>query len=260
MHIVTFTRSTPDTAAKVEVDGSGAVTWGDAATVVNPWDEYSLEETIRQADAVKGSSTVIAVGSELHQDSLKHSLAMGLKNAVRVNADALDVTDGLQWATLAAAAVNNIDNAQVVIFGKDHIDVGSDQATYQTARKLGWTMLSNISNVLELDADAGTIKVEKTLEQGKQVLTAKLPVVLSVLKGINEPRYPSFIGIRKASKATIPEWTPADLGVELPAPSITNNGYENPPARDITSEILDGTSTEEKVAKLVDKLLEEKVL
>jgi electron transfer flavoprotein beta subunit len=111
-----------------------------------------------------------------------------------------------------------------------------------------------------LNADAGTIKVEKTLEQGKQVLTAKLPVVISVLKGINEPRYPSFIGIRKASKAPIPEWTPADLGIELPASSTTNEVFDNPPAREIVNEIIDGSSVQEKAAKLVDKLLEEKVL
>ncbi|MDQ7024724.1 MAG: hypothetical protein Q9P01_11145 [Anaerolineae bacterium] len=260
MHIVTFTRSTPDTAAKVEVDGNGAVSWGDAATVVNPWDEYSLEEAIRQATNVKGDTTVIAVGGDLHNDSLKHSLAMGVKNAVRVNADGLDMTDSLQWASLAAAAVNNIDDCQLVIFGKEHVDVGSDQVTYQTARKLGWTMLSYVSEILELDAEGGTIKVEKTVEQGKQILTAKLPVVISVLKGINEPRYPSFIGIRKASKATIPEWTPADLGIELPASSITHDAYNNPPPRDITSEIIEGETIEEKAAQLVDKLLEEKVL
>jgi electron transfer flavoprotein beta subunit len=244
----------------VEVDGSGKVSWGDAATVVNPWDEYSLEETIRQAENVNGDSTVIAVGGEMHNDALKHSLAMGIKNAARVNAEGLDVTDSLQWATLAAAAVKNIDDVQLVIFGKEHVDVGSDQSTYQTARKLGWTMLSFVANILELNADAGTIKVEKTLEQGKQVLTAKLPVVISVLKGINEPRYPSFIGIRKASKAPIPEWTPADLGIELPASSTTNEVFDNPPAREIVNEIIDGSSVQEKAAKLVDKLLEEKVL
>ncbi|MEL6306695.1 MAG: electron transfer flavoprotein subunit beta/FixA family protein [Chloroflexota bacterium] len=260
MHIITFTRSTPDTAAKVEVGADGAVTWGDAATVVNPWDEYSLEETIAQAKNVGGESTVVAVGGEMHNEALKHSLAMGVKNAVRVTADTLDVTDGLQWATLAAGAVKNIEDAQLVIFGKDHVDVGSDQVTYQTARKLGWTMLSNVSQILELDAEAGTIKVEKTLEQGKQVLTAKLPAVISVLKGINEPRYPSFIGIRKASKATIPEWTPSDLGVELPAGSTEMAGYDNPPPRDITSEMIDGETVAEKVAKLADKLMEEKVL
>lgn len=260
MHIVTFTRSTPDTAAKVEVNAAGVVAWGDAATVVNPWDEYSLEEAIRQAEKLNGDSTVIAVGGEMHNEALKHSLAMGLKNAVRVNAAGLDMTDSLQWATLAAAAVKKIDGAKLVIFGKEHVDVGTDQASYQTARKLGWTMLSYVSQVLEIDAAAGTIKVERTLEQGKQVVTASLPAVLTVLKGINEPRYPSFIGIRKASKAVIPEWTPAELGVELPASSSQLVSYNNPPAREVATEIIDGASVQEKAAKLADKLLEEKVL
>ena len=69
MQIVTFTRSTPDTAAKVWVDADGNVSWGDVATVVNPWDEYSLEETIVQAKLSGGDSTVIAIGSELHNDA-----------------------------------------------------------------------------------------------------------------------------------------------------------------------------------------------
>jgi len=260
LHIVTFTRSTPDTAAKVEVDGKGAVSWGDASTVVNPWDEYSLEETIRQAEALNADSTVIAVGAEMHAEALKHSLAMGVKNAARVWADGMDATDSLQWATLAAAAVKKIDGCQLVIFGKEHIDVGSDQATYQTARKLGWTMLSYVSRILELNAAAGTIKVEKTLEQGKQIITAKLPVVISVLKGINEPRYPSFIGIRKASKAVIPVWSPADLGIELPASSTKLVSFKNLPAREVKTEMIDGQSVQEKAEKLVARLMEEKVL
>lgn len=259
MHIVTFTRSTPDTAAKVEVDGSGSVTWGDAATVVNPWDEYSLEETIVQSKNTGGDATVIAIGPEMHNEALKHSIAMGIPNAVRVDDENLNISDSLQWATLAAAAVQKIDDAKLVIFGKESVDVGTDQHTYQTARKLGWTMLSYVSKILELDESAGTIKVEKLLEEGKQIITAKLPVVISVMKGINEPRYPSFIGIRKASKAEIPVWSAADLGVELVA-STENVGYENPPAREIINEIIEGETPQEKAAKLVDKLLEEKVL
>lgn len=260
MHIVTFTRSTPDTAAKVEVGADGAVTWGDAATVVNPWDDYSLEETISQAKAANGDSTVIAIGPEFHEEALKHSLAMGVKNAARVWEDGLDITDSLQWATLAAGAVKQVEDAQLVIFGKASVDVETDQHTYQTARKLGWTMLSYVSQILELDADAGTIKVEKTLEQGKQVISAKLPVVISVLKGINEPRYPSFIGIRKASKAKIPVWSAADLGVGLPAASTSIVAYENLPAREIVNEVIEGETVQEKASKLVEKLLEEKVL
>lgn len=258
MNIVTFTRSTPDTAAKVEVDGSGTVTWGGAATVVNPWDEYSLEEAIVQAKNTGGKATVIALGPEMHNEALKQSLAMGLDAAIRV--EGVDSSDSLQWAKAAAAAVNKVGDISLVIFGKESIDVGTDQHTYQTARKLGWTMLSYVSKIIAVDTAANTIKVEKLLEGGKQVIVAQLPAVISVMKGINEPRYPSFIGIRKASKAEIPVWTLADLGVAADGASVEMMGYENLPVRQIATELIDGASAQEKAEKLVDKLLEEKVL
>jgi electron transfer flavoprotein beta subunit len=260
LHIVTFTRSTPDTAAAVSVDGTGVVTWGNAATVVNPWDEYSLEEAIVQAKNTSGKATVMAVGADMHNEALKHSIAMGLDSAVRVWDDGLDVTDSLQWATVAAAAVKKLGDVQLVIFGKESVDTATDQHTYQTARKLGWTMLSYVSKILALDPANKTIKVEKMLEGGKQVLVAKLPVVISVMKGINEPRYPSFIGIRKASKAEIPVWSMADLGVSLPVRSTQLHNYENPPAKQVSTEMIDGASVQEKAEKLVEKLLEAKVL
>ena len=260
MHVVTFTRSTPDTAAKVEVDGNGNVTWGDVATVVNPWDEYSLEEAILQAKAGGGKATVIAIGSDMHKDALKHSLAMGLNEAILVSDEGTDAKDSLIFATLAAGAVEKLGDVDLVIFGKESVDVGTDQVVYQTARKLGWTLLSSVSNILEVDYDAKTIKVEKTIEHGTQTLSATLPAVISVLKDINEPRYPSFIGIRKASKANIPEWTAEDLGVELPTQNSEVTTYKNLPPRNIENEIIEGESVAEKASKLVDKLLEEKVL
>ncbi len=259
MHVVTFTRSTPDTAAKVEVDGSGAVSWGDAATVVNPWDEYSLEEAILQAKNGGGKATVIAIGPAMHEDALKHALAMGIHEAARVEDDALNPNDSLAYATAAAAAVQQVGDVDLVIFGKESVDVGTDQHAYMTARKLGWTMLSYVSQILEADYDAGTIKVEKMYEQGKQVVTAKLPAVITVMKDINEPRYPSFIGIRKANKAKIPVWSLADLSAEVPGQKAETVALKNPPTRDVQVEMLEGTP-QEKAAKLVDKLLEEKVL
>ncbi len=257
MHVVTFTRSTPDTAAKVEVNSSGAITWGDAATVVNPWDEYSLEESIVRAKDLGGKAVVVAVGAEMHNEALKHSLAMGLDEAYRVEAPA-DPTDTLAFAVLAAAAVKKIGDVGLVIFGKESIDIGTDSHAYQTARKLGWTMVSNVSKILS--AGGGSLKVERITEHGKQVVTASLPAVITVLKGINEPRYPSFIGIRKASKATIPVWSAGDLGAALPGKTTELVAYQNPPAREVKTEIIEGASMEEKAAKLIDKLLEEKVL
>jgi electron transfer flavoprotein beta subunit len=167
--------------------------------------------------------------------------------------------DGLAYATAAAAAVQKLGDVELVLFGKESVDVGSDQHIYQTARKLGWTMLSFVSKIIAVDYAARTIKVEKVLEQGKQIVTSQLPAVISVLKDINEPRYPSFIGIRKASKAVIPVWTLSDLGVSLPANSATVRAFKNLPPRDTKSEVITGTP-QEQAAALVDKLLEEKVL
>jgi electron transfer flavoprotein beta subunit len=259
LHVVVFTRSTPDTAAKVEVAGDGRVTWGGEAMVVNPWDEYALEEAILRAKETSGKATVIALGGEMHNDALKHSLAMGLDEAIRVEDAALDPNDSLSYAATAAAAVQKLGDADLVIFGRESVDVGTDQHTYQTARKLGWTMLSYVSKILEINADAKTIKVEKMLEGGKQIVTAKLPAVLSVMKDINEPRYPSFIGIRKANKATIPVWSLGDLGVSAPAKKVEGSSFKNLPAREVQVEIIEGTP-EEMAAKLVERLLEEKVL
>ncbi len=259
MTIVVFTRSTPDTAARVEVDGNGSVTWGEAATVVNPWDEYALEEAILQAKAGGGKAVVVAIGPELHNDALKHSLAMGLDEAIRVSDAALDNPDSLAYANAAAAAVQKIGDVSLVICGKESVDVSTDQHIYQLARKLGWTLLSYVSKIVAVDYAAKTIKVERLLEEGKQIVTSKLPAVISVMKDINEPRYPSFIGIRKAGKAVIPVWSLADLGIGTPTMTSKVTAFKNLPPRDTKFELIEGTP-EEQAAKLVGRLLEEKVL
>lgn len=258
MHVVVFTRSTPDTAAKVEVGADGNVTWGDAATVVNPWDEYALEEAILQAKSAGGKATVVAIGPEMHNEALKHSLAMGLDSAIRVWDESLADADSLTYARTAAATVQKLGDVNLIIFGRESIDVGTDQHNYQTARKLGWPMLPSVSKIRNVDYAAGTIEVECLLEQGKQVLKSALPAVISVVKDINEPRYPSFIGIRKASKAEIPVWTSNELGVTA-ASGARVVGYKNLPARETQVEMISGTP-EEQAKTLVDRLLEEKVL
>jgi electron transfer flavoprotein beta subunit len=260
VHVVTFTRSTPDTAAKVWVNDNGEVTWGDVGTVVNPWDEYSLEETIVQAKHSGGESTVIAIGPELHNDALKHGMAMGLQNALRIDEAGVDTSDSLIWSALAAGAIRQLNDVDLVIFGKESVDVATDQHTYQLARRLGWTMLSYVSRIIEADKAAGAIRVEKMLDRGMQVVFARLPAVISVMKGINEPRYPNFLGIRKAAKAQIPVWSAADLGINLPSAATSALRYFNPPAREIRTEMIAGANTEAKAATLVDRLFAEKVL
>ena len=259
MHVATFTRSTPDTAAKVWVNDDGAVTWGEVATVVNPWDEYSLEETIAQSES-GGESTVIAIGSALHNDALKHSLAMGIKQALRLEEAQADMNDSLVWSAMAAGAIGKLDDVDLIIFGKESVDVGTDQHAYQLARRLGWAMLSYVSRIVRADYSERKIQVERTPEQGKQTITAELPAVITVMKGINEPRYPNFLGIRKAAKAQIPVWSAADMGLIPPKAGTTARRFLNPPARDVSTEIIAGADVNAKASALAQRLFEEKVL
>lgn len=256
MHIVVFTRSTPDTAANIVVDANGRVGWGDATLVVNPWDEYAIEEAIVRGKEAGGKASVIAIGGEMHTDALKHALAMGVDEAARVDDPALEGADSLAYAITAAAAAQKV-GANLILAGRESVDVGSDQHLVQLTRKLGWPYLSNVTHIMAL-SDA-SITVERLIDGGKQTVTSLLPAVVTVTKEINEPRYPSFIGIRKASKAVIPVWTLADLGVSLPTTRTAVAGFRNLPARDMKTEMITGTPAEQ-AAKLADRLIEEKVL
>ena len=256
MHIVVFTRSTPDTAATITVDASGRVGWGDATLIVNPWDEYALEEAIVRGKEAGGKATVIAIGGEIHSEALKHALAMGMDEAIRVDDPALDNADSLAYAVTAAAAAQKT-GANLILAGKESVDVGSDQHLVQLARKLGWPYLSNVAHITALSDTSAT--VERLIDGGKQTVTCPLPAVMTVTKEINEPRFPSFIGIRKASKAVIPVWSLAELGVSLPAERAAVVGFRNPPARDAKTEMITGTPAEQ-AATLVNRLIEEKVL
>jgi electron transfer flavoprotein beta subunit len=102
--------------------------------------------------------------------------------------------------------------------------------------------------------------VGRTVEEGRQVVESKLPAVVTVSKDIGEPRYPSFMGIRKASRAEIPVWGLADLGIDAPTSVIHWPEIENPPVREILTEIVSGDSPQEIANKLADKIMEEKVL
>jgi electron transfer flavoprotein beta subunit len=102
------------------------------------------------------------------------------------------------------------------------------------------------------------------IEDGKETVSAPLPVVVSVVKEINEPRYPSFMGIRKANRATIPAWSSADLSPEGPvgaeASQANWSDISQPPPRDVKVEIMAGETIEEKARALADRLFEEKVI
>ena len=92
----------------------------------------------------------------------------------------------------------------------------------------------------QIKVEDGTVSVDRVIEEGRQSVNAKLPAVLSVVQSIGEPRYPSFMGIRKASKATIPVWSLANLGTSAPEAVVKRAELMNPPIQETTIEIITG--------------------
>jgi electron transfer flavoprotein beta subunit len=236
----------------------GKVTWGDAPLVINPWDEYAVEAALRLTEEHGGDVVALSMGDEDAKEALKHALAMGCSEAILISDPALAGSDTQAVARVLAAAVQKIGDADAVVFGKQAIDSDTGVTPAMVARLLDWpalTLLSTISGV-----EDGMFKAERAMEEGRQQVEAKLPAVLSIVKDYGEPRYPSFMGIRKASRAQIPLWSLGDVGIEAPASVVSWPEVLNPPAREITNELIEGGSPEEIAAKLADKIMEEKVL
>jgi electron transfer flavoprotein beta subunit len=187
---------------------------------------------------------------------------MGCTEAILVSDAAFAGSDTLGTARVLAAAINKIGDVQVAVFGRQAIDGDTGQTIMQTARKLGWTPLTFVSAITEIGD--GRITVERLLDDGKETVTAPLPVVIGTVKEINEPRYPSFMGIRKASRANIPVWGAADLdvvgGAGAAASKVDWSDIYAMPPREGEVEIIAADSVEEQARLLVDKLFEEKVI
>ena len=258
MKIAVLIKQTPDTAElpKVSADEvrDGAVK---ATMVINPWDEFAAEESIDLSERFNGDAVAIAMGTADATDALKHALAMGVGAATLIETDSADTMD--EWATAAilAGAVKALGDVDIVLTGKQSVDGNSGTVFVGVARKLGYPLLINVSKIVDV-AD-GIVTVERLADGALETVTAPLPVVISVAKEINDPRYPSFMGIRKANRVEIPTLSAADLG-GVGTSTRTWNNIRKPEVVKTDVVMMAGTSPAEKAANLADALLAEKII
>lgn len=264
MNFVVCVKQTPDTAELPKISAAEA-TSGDikATLVLNPWDEFAVEEGLLLQDRFGGDVTVMTVGPEKASEALKDAIARGVQKAVLLDDPAFAGSDAWGTATALAAAIKKNGAFDVVLTGKMSVDGNSGLVAPGLARKLGATLLTQVVKIV--DVSGGKITVERQLEEGRETLSASLPAVVSVSKEINEPRYPSFMGIRKAAKAAIPTWKTGDLGLganqvgEVAALARWTD-VRKPPARSTQCVLVKEASVEATAAKLADLLMAEKVI
>jgi len=265
LHIVVCTKHTPDTAAKMTVDDAGNVSWGDAPLVINPWDEYAVEEAILLREKHGGKITVIAMGPEEAREALKHAVAMGCDAAIRVWDENFAGSDTLATSYVLAQAIQKLGDVDLVLLGRGTVDSDTNQVGPGLAKRLGYAPLMYVSKISAVDPDAKTIAVERLLEQGRQLVSSSLPAVIGTVKEINEPRYPSFIGIRKAAKLEMPVWDASEIDADAAKAGAAGSGViwptiSAPPVREGEAEIIEADNVKEAAAILADKLIAEKVI
>ncbi len=265
MKYIVCLKQAPDTAELPKITPEQALAGNEGATlVVNPWDEYAIEEGIRLKERFGGETVALSVGPDKVDEALKSALAMGCDRAVRLWDEAFVDSDYWATALILAKGIEKDGGADVVLTGKMSVDGNAGAVAHGIACKLGVSLLTQVAKIVDI-AD-GKITVERLLDEGRETVTAPLPAVVSVVKEINEPRYPTFIRIRKASRAKIPVLSAADLGISpdqvgKAAARVTWRDLVKPEPKKREVVIIEGETPEEKAQKLLDYLMNvEKVI
>ncbi|MBI4798600.1 MAG: electron transfer flavoprotein subunit beta/FixA family protein [Desulfarculus sp.] len=252
MNIVVCIKQVPDTETQIKIAGDGkAIATDDIKWVMNPYDEFGVEEALRIQKAKGGEVTVVGAGPKRVTESLRTALAMGADKAVLIEDDGLYGADPLAVAKILAAAVKPL-NPDIVFLGMRAVD---DDAGLVGPALAEFLDMPNLSVVTKVEVGEGSVTVQRPVEGHTLVLEATLPAVISAQKGLNEPRYASLPGIMKAKKKPLAVMTLADLGLDK-AGKAEIAALTPPPAR-AAGKTISGETSQELAANLAKALREE---
>lgn len=209
MNIYVLVKRTFDTEEKIVVSG-GHIQEDGAEFIINPYDEYAIEEAIQVRDAHGGEVTVITMGDEEAEKQLRTALAMGADKAVLINTEDVEDLDQFSAAHILAEYLKDKE-ADLILAGNVAIDGGSGQVGPRVAELLGINYVTTITN-LEINGD--TVAIKRDVEGDTEELETSLPLLVTAQQGLNEPRYPSLPGIMKAKKKPLEELELDDLDID----------------------------------------------
>ena len=213
MKTIVLLKQVPDTAAQIMIAKDGKdIDKTSLSCIINPYDEYALEEALRIKEKTNGSVTVISAGPEKVKDALRSALALGVDSVVHIKDDAIEGSDSLGIATLLAAACKTMEY-DIILCGKQAVDDDCALVGPMVAELLGLPHASLIVK-LGLSADSKTALAHREVEGGAEVVELTLPALVTAQKGLNEPRYASLSGIMQAKKKPIQELNVQALGID----------------------------------------------
>lgn len=210
MNIYVLLKRTFDTEEKISISG-GKINEDGVECIINPYDEFAIEEAIQVRDAHGGEVTVVSVGNEESEKQLRTALAMGADKAALINIED-DIENGDQFTTAKILSEYLMDKkADLILAGNVAIDGGSGQVGPRVAGLLG---IPYVTSITKLEINGSNVTITRDVEGDSEVIETSLPLLVTAQQGLNEPRYPSLPGIMKAKKKPLEELELDDLDLE----------------------------------------------
>ena len=265
MHIVACVKQTPK-SDNVKIDpATGCLIRSGAASAMNPFDEYALEEAVMLKEQLGGTVSVITMGPPQAEAVLRDSIARGADKVYQLGDMAFAGSD--TWSTSYALSkgiekINFLRPVDVILCGKQTNDSDTGHIGPQVSAWMKWPNAAFVKKVVAVNEKS--ITVERLTEDGSETLEIPFPCVISVVKDINSPRVRSVKGRMAAKRAEVTKWTADDVAADK-----TKLGMKNCPTRVVKSFVpkrevcaacVEGANAKERGAKLVDILKENKYI
>jgi electron transfer flavoprotein beta subunit len=217
MHVVVCVKMVPDTT-QVKIDPvTNTLVRKDVPFITNPVDTHAVEEALRVKDAYGARVTAISMGPPSAEAVLRRAIALGFDDGVLLSDPVFGGAD--TWATSAvlAEAIRKLQQqapVDLIICGQQTIDGDTAQVGPGIASRLGVSQLTLVDEVSHIDPAARIIRVRRRLEKHCEIVEASLPALLTVVREINTPRYPTVPGRLAAADAPLPTWSNSVLRLE----------------------------------------------
>ena len=262
MKIIVCVKQVPDTKGGVKFNPDGTLDRGAMLTIMNPDDKAGLEAALRLKDQYGAEVTVVTMGLPKAEEVLREAMAMGADNGILVTDRVLGGADTWATSTTIAGAIRNIKDYDIIITGRQAIDGDTAQVGPQIAEHLN---IPVISYAQDIKVDGDSVIVERQYEDRHHVIKAQMPVLITALSELNDPRYMTPGGIFDAYDAEITTWGRAnlvdvedgDLGLKG---SPTKIAKASDKVRKGAGEKVTPDSPAEAVDYIMDKLLTKHVI
>lgn len=262
MKIIVCVKQVPDTNEVRINQETGTLIRDGVPSIINPDDKNAIEGALALKDLHGAHVTVLCMGPQQAKEALKEALAMGADEGILLSDRAFAGSDTWATSTILAAAIESIGDYDIIFCGRQAIDGDTAQVGPETAEFLN---IPQVTYAKDIKVAGERVQVTRYTEYGDYIIEAKMPLMLTAIKELNEPRLPSVRGIFKAySTDEIKVWTIEDLDIDMTQIGLkgspTNVYRSFVPVKEKHSLIIEGQNGKEKAAVLINKLSDLKLI